>query len=522
MMAVCSHAQPSTLRVALEPINIPNLGGLQSFAHGQFQGEWLLVGGRLDGLHRRQPFAAFDALGNNTHLIVVNPVTQQTWSISTTSLPDTIREQLSSTNMQFYQHDTTLLLVGGYGISFATQSKITFQKLTALSLPSLIQAIKTGQSIQGFFRQIADSNFAVTGGHLKRIGDVYYLLGGNRFDGNYNPMGNPTYTQAYTNAVRKFKLVDNGQSFSINWLSPYIDATHLHRRDYNAVAQIMPNGEPGITMFSGVFQPTVNLPFLYNVEVDSQGFTPNTAFQQRYNHYHCPTIPLYDSLNNQMHTLFFGGIAQFYDSLGTLVQDNNVPFVKTIAQVTRNSNGQLIEQKLPIEMPFLQGAGAEFILNKANSKYDNGVIKFNRNTSDTLLLGYIFGGIQSNSPNIFNINTGIQSVASNVLFRVKLLPSTAVAVQEKSSIFAPNPVVFPNPSAGEFRVQFELLKSESVNISMLTADGQLLYQRAYDSLPAGLNTLDFPAISSGHSISFIQINTSAGSKTLKLIQSRRR
>ena len=100
------------------------------------------------------------------------------------------------------------------------------------------------------------------GGHLKKINNTFYLIGGNKFDGNYNPMGNPTYTQVYTDAIRKFNLTDNGTTITINHLPTITDATNLHRRDYNAVPQILPNGAEGITAFSGVFQPTVDLPFL--------------------------------------------------------------------------------------------------------------------------------------------------------------------------------------------------------------------------------------------------------------------
>ena len=37
----------------LDTIVIPELGGLQSYAVGQSNGKWLVIGGRLDGLHRR-------------------------------------------------------------------------------------------------------------------------------------------------------------------------------------------------------------------------------------------------------------------------------------------------------------------------------------------------------------------------------------------------------------------------------------------------------------------------------------
>ncbi|MDD3665963.1 MAG: hypothetical protein PHQ65_11910, partial [Bacteroidales bacterium] len=60
-------------------MNIPELGGLQAYAFGQHDNKWLVVGGRLDGLHRRQPFADFSVEGNNNQLIVVDPVNLQKW-----------------------------------------------------------------------------------------------------------------------------------------------------------------------------------------------------------------------------------------------------------------------------------------------------------------------------------------------------------------------------------------------------------------------------------------------------------
>ena len=62
-------AQTTPFNVHLEPLAIDNVGGLQSFAFGQHNGKWLILGGRLDGLHRRQPFASFDLAGPNNQLI---------------------------------------------------------------------------------------------------------------------------------------------------------------------------------------------------------------------------------------------------------------------------------------------------------------------------------------------------------------------------------------------------------------------------------------------------------------------
>ena len=91
------NQQPFEL--VIEPFQINGLNGLQAYAFGQSQGKWLVVGGRLDGLHKRQPFASFDTLGNNNKLFVVDPIAEQVWSASISSLPIDIQEQLSATNM---------------------------------------------------------------------------------------------------------------------------------------------------------------------------------------------------------------------------------------------------------------------------------------------------------------------------------------------------------------------------------------------------------------------------------------
>ena len=124
---------------------------------------------------------------------------------------------------------------------------------------------------------------------------------------NYNPMGNPSYTQVYTDAIRKFNLSDDGTNITITHLPTITDANNLHRRDYNAVPQILPDGAEGITVFSGVFQPTIDLPFLNSVTIDSTAYSVNNSFQQFYNHYHCAVLPLYAAATNEMHSIFFRG-----------------------------------------------------------------------------------------------------------------------------------------------------------------------------------------------------------------------
>lgn len=484
------NSQTTPFSIHIEPMNISGLGGLQAYAYGQHNGKWLIVGGRLDGLHRRQPFAAFDVAGNNNQIIIIDPVSQQKWTAPISALSVALQEQLSSTNMEFHQEGNYLYIIGGYGYNAVSAARKTFDNLTAIDVPSVINAVINGTSFTSYFRQISDAQFAVTGGHLKKINNTFYLIGGNKFDGNYNPMGNPTYTQVYTEAIRKFNLTDNGTTITITHLQTITDAANLHRRDYNAVPQILPNGAEGITAFSGVFQPTVDLPFLNCVNIDSANYTVNNTFQQYYNHYHCAVLPLYSVANNEMHNVFFGGIAQYYDNSGTLVQDNNVPFVKTIARVTRNANGTMAEYKLPIEMPSLLGAGAEFIPIQTIPQFKNGVLKLDDLTADSTLVGYIYGGISSTAANIFFTNTGNQSSASSQIFKVYVIKNVTTGTHNlnQQSIGTLKLQVFPNPNGGDFVVKFHLNEIAETKISLYSIDGKKIEERVLNYLQIGENT----------------------------------
>jgi hypothetical protein len=469
----------SLLEVHLTPIEIPGLGGVQSYAFGTHEGDWLIVGGRLDGLHRRQPWAAFDEAGNNNRLIVVNPTENESWSASIGNLETELREQLSSTNIEFYQQGDYLYVIGGYGFSPSNDDHITHPRLTAIDVPAAINAVKTGGDLQAHFRQIEDEEFAVTGGYLDYIDGVYYLAGGQRFDGAYNPMNMPTFVQEYTNAIRRFTLVDDGENWEITHLEEWYDAANLHRRDYNVVSQIMPDGSKGLTAFSGVFN-SEDLPFLNSVDISEDGYVVNNDFTQYYNHYHCAHIPIYSASANDMHTIFFGGMAQFYEGDGGLIQDDNVPFVRTIAQVTRSADGSMAEYKLNTEMPDLLGSGSEFIAVQNLPEYENGVIDLDALVGDSLLVGYIYGGIRSSDRNIFWTNDGTQSEASSEILAVYLVMETLSTNNNNDSITKGLELrIFPNPSNGDLTFRFNLKRLAPVEIEMIDQKGTTVFSENY-------------------------------------------
>ena len=517
------HAQ-NNFSIALETEAISGLGGLQSYAFGQSNGKWLIIGGRQDGLHRRQPWATFDAAGNNNQLLVVDPISKQFWTAPLSTLSVGLQEQLSSTNMEFHQEGNYLYIIGGYGYSNTANDHITYPNITAVKVSETIDAVINNTSFTSYFRQQNNTAFAVTGGHLSKIYDTFYLVGGQKFDGRYNPMGGPTYTQTYTNAIRSFQIIDDGITFSIANMTVQTDAANLHRRDYNVTPQIMPNGQEGLTAFSGVFQVNADLPFLNCVNIDSNGYTVKNDFWQYYNHYHCANLPLYSEAANEMHTVFFGGIAQYYDSLGILVQDNNVPFVKTVARVTRTANDSMKEYKMPVELPYYLGASAEFIPLPNLPTYQNGVLKLDSLTADTTLIGYIFGGIKSSAKNIFWINSGTESEAYDEIIKVYILKGAAIGIDELNtqSSSKTKMQIYPIPNNGILQIDFDLAEKSDVHFKITDDAGKLLYaeQIKKSALEIGMNhhKIDLTEKDFGL-ILFVTLETRSDTVTQKLILS---
>lgn len=420
-----SPQEPFTIQI--EPFSINEAPGIQSYSLGKTSdGKWLILGGRIDGLHKRRPFEAFLKKENNTSAFVIDPIGNKTWETDLSVLPTSIFEQLQSTNQEFHQRGNTLYVIGGYGYSETKGDHITYPYLTAIDVDGLVKAIIDESNISSFFRQILDSNLAVTGGQLGLLNDTFYLCGGQYFEGRYNPMGpnhGPGFTQEYTNEIRKFKIIDDGVDLSISNYSAKKDSQNLHRRDYNMVPQIFPDETKGFTMFSGVFQYDANIPWLNTVDVTSSGFNVNNDFNQYLSQYHSAKVPIYNAETNQMMTVFFGGLSQYqFDEDGELVRDDEVPFVKTISMVIRHKDGSMVEKDLGIKMPAFLGSGAEFIPISNETIYlENEIVNLSVLKNKKTLIGYIYGGIESSGENIFFRNNGTQSIASDLAFKVYIL-----------------------------------------------------------------------------------------------------
>ncbi|MBP9067859.1 MAG: T9SS type A sorting domain-containing protein [Bacteroidia bacterium] len=481
---------PFNYSVKLKPVTVTNLPGLHSFVVAQSGGKWLVIGGRKDGLHARQPFNAFPAASNNTDIYVIDINSQQFWSASVNSLATGLKEQLQSTNMNFHQDGDSLYIIGGYGYSNTALDHITFPNLTSVSVNGLISAITNSTTITPYFKQITDQKFAVNGGQLGKIGNSYFLVGGHRFDGRYNPMGNPTYTQTYVDGIKKFNINNSGAQLSYSNYSLTTDQVHLHRRDYNLVPQIFPNGEEGYTISSGVFQIGIDQPFLYPVDIKTGGHTPQPTFNQYLSNYHSAKTALYDSVSNTMHSIFFGGMSQYSYINNVLTQDNNVPFVKTISRVSRDANGNLQENVFPIEMPALIGASAEFIPNHNVPHYSSEIIKLSSIVADSVLVGHIYGGIYSPQINPFTSNQTSATNAHNTIYEVWLVKSQFSGLKPLNG---ENPIrvsVFPNPTKSNINLSFDLPYESDIDLFITDINGKIIFDKNFEGLPKGKQTID--------------------------------
>lgn len=486
-------AQNGTWTVALEPVNIRNMPGVQSFVSAEVDGKILIIGGRRDGLHRRQPPMTFLPSGDNADIILLDVAAQTVRTAPVSTLSSPLNEQMRSTNMQFHRYGDHLVIVGGYGYSTTAGDHITHPRLTVVDVKGLAEDITNGRPIAGRFRTVADERFAVTGGYLGVVNDTLLLVGGHRFDGRYNPMNGPSFTQTYTDAVLRFTVDTSNASLAVNVIDRDVDAEHLHRRDYNLLPQIHPDGTHGYTIYSGVFQHDVDIPFLHPVDITTKNYTARPEFQQYLNHYHCASFAAFDSTAKSSHTFFFGGMSQYRLENEKLIKNDSVPFVKTIARIDRDSNGTFTEHQLSVSMPGLEGSSSEIILDPSLPSTQHGVILLDRLPADTTTVGLLVGGIRSTLPNIFFINDGTQSSASSTIYRVKLIKGKTMSVAPQTvtppTIFDLKQVSHNDTSV---RIDLELFQQSDVYIRISDLQGRLIDKFFEEATPAGKRTFRLP------------------------------
>ena len=460
--------------VELRPSDINALPPVQSGAYASWDGKWIFIGGRTNGMHGFLPPSSFPFSNINDSVFVVDPLLNQRWAISIASLPDDLREPLTSSNMEFFQDSARLYMVGGYGWKTAQNNFVTFNTLTAVNLPCLLDAVMNHSASDLCMRQTTDSVLAVCGGHLERLNNVYQLVFGHDFEGFYSINASAGfYSQKYTCEVRRFEIVDDGVNLSLHNYSALRDTENFHRRDYNLVPQVFLDESYGLTAFSGVFQYHANLPYTGTVDITNTGALPNNQFVQQFANYHCAVMPVYNAASHTMSTVFFGGMGMFYQDTLTrqVICDTLVPFVNTVSMVTRDGLGQLSESLLPINMPGYLGTNAFFLANDSLSLINKTIL--NLSSLDTLVLaGYIVSGITSADKNISSINSTLSEANTAVyevwMHKVESQPGAIMNADAMHLQWA----TYPNPVSDRLQVAFTLPFSKEISLDLLDLQGK--------------------------------------------------
>lgn len=417
---------------------------LQSYAYGQIDGLWVLVGGRTSGLHKftNNPIRNFPPRRQNDRIWVINPETGQRWSrplADSLLTPDQV-DALSTTAAQGMQVGGTLYYVGGYGYSRSAQNFMTYDTLTAFDLRTVVAWVRRDRNVPDLsfiIRQTSHKALKVTGGQMTRIGDRTMLVFGQLFDGGY---GGPTPpNQVYTMQVRSFRLIDNGRTVRIanvrrDPVNP--NPADYRRRDYTLIPimEVRNNRRvEKVTALAGVFTLTDGM-FTVPVEVDGEG-RPSMAdpaarstFKQAMNGYDCAYLPIWDARRKQSHALLFGGISfvEYNPGTGRFVEDDRFPFINDVTAIVRTNAGRY-RQVLVGSYPVINskdgkrlrfGAEAHVLVDPNVPTLRNGMIDLaalkRRFGTEPVVVGRIFGGIAADAGNDGN------TAASNLVFEVVL------------------------------------------------------------------------------------------------------
>lgn len=431
-------------RVVIQKTNLELPKGLHSGMVGVYNGLWIFIAGRTNGLHG---FGAdpFPPGSQNTDIYVINP-TKGSYSSRSLADPSSglTQQQIDSlavTSPQGYQDGNTLYMTGGYGIDTGTGTYTTKPILTAINLPGIVKWVlypnNKSYSVVKNIKQITSSTFQVAGGEMFRVGSLTQLVFGQNFTGVYTSGSNGEYTQQ----VRIFQIMNKNGNLSVkfNYSKPFYPDANYRRRDLNVMPAILSNNNAiqyGSIAYAGVFTNTAGggvwtVPVVIDMTGKPTMADPNSpaTFKQALNQYVCASAGLYSRKNRSMYNIFFGGMTYGYYSGTTFQTDAEIPFTNQVTTVKMDKNGNftqyLMDSRYPTLYsatinpgnPLLFGAGAYFIPNNTLPHFANGVISLD-NLNRTAVIGYIVGGIASTLP---NTNVDADSFGSTYVFKVTLV-----------------------------------------------------------------------------------------------------
>lgn len=469
---------PVPFSIQLAAAKIEGFAGLHSEAGAMHEGLIVLMAGRRNGMHAFPPerkaaqIQAFPRTEANETIYVIDPAKSVLrGSAGIDKLPESYQQQLRATNTASVYEDGWLYIVGGY--TYEGESMKTLDRVTAIDVAALIEAIEAGQPLDEAFAtahmaQASNLALAVTGGGLHKLGDQFLLVFGNQFDGLYTP-GESVAVQTYSESVRAFGFALDSSSgapkltVTFAGSDPAVGVQQdpegpYHRRDGLVEPAMDTRGQLRIAAYGGVFKGGRMEGYTTPIYIDADstqklGFsiTEDTTATQLLSHYDCALIQTYDGSSSVMYSTFLGGISQYYwdAASGSLKRDpvdlskgiDGLPFIDSVSTL-RLSNitdgytdtAQYLHEGQSFPPPdarpscsdgagsqreaTLLGAETVFFAAAGVPTYDNGVLRLDQITEPTVV-GYLVGGIAATTP--YSVNG--PTCASDIIYTVTLNPN---------------------------------------------------------------------------------------------------
>ncbi|MDR3646835.1 MAG: hypothetical protein P4L22_04830 [Candidatus Babeliales bacterium] len=465
--------------------------GIQTGAVAIWQGKWLFIAGRINGLHGFDLTNNFPPNKQNYDVFVVDiknkTFKSRSLKISKSGLNNDEIDTLAVTAPQYYQKEQTLYMTGGYGVdnngNFSTKPI-----LTAINVPGLISWVTEpikNQTAKQFIRQITNPIFQVTGGVMRQVdNNPTLLMFGQNFQGEYTPSSNGDYTMQ----VRRFNILDDGINLNVQTLTSSTINPSFRRRDLNIVTNLKTINNQNIMSFTalaGVFTIDGGC-WTVPVEISADGkpfmANPNlqSTFKQGMNIYKSATCGLYSDVTNEMYNIIFGGITFEYFQNGSFQTDAEFPFNNQIVVIKKDKNNNYTQYLLDATYPIIPsnfsnpgntllfGAGSYF-MPTIDSLFPNNIFSFDFFGNKKIIIGYIIGGIQSTVP---NTSSQADSAASPYIFKVSLIskenfvPKVPILLRTSSDCSAKVTVVGSNANSNATINVF----ANSINIGSGQAD----------------------------------------------------
>lgn len=403
------------IRLVQKSLSNQNLPTLQGPIIAPFQNQLLILGGSTGAFH------AFNSI--NPNLSVYDLGSKQLYSIklSATALPGSVIKQLESIDSQWLIDGNTLYIIGGYHVD-EQSNYTTLNTITSINVPTIITGILQNNgsiinSAVNFNNTIPQ--FQVTGGQLGKIGNYFYLVFGQDCEGLYCSI-----KQTYTNSIYKFTATPELNSLKIveSITHESHDNSGFRRRDYNLVPILQKSFTSGNTTneillaMGGPFTQSQNNPLVWDNAItfnEKLDYNQNFITQQA-NQYADGFLSMYSQNSATSYIATFSGLSNMYWSNNSttknLISDNTTPYgnIMGLISIPAKSSKQEFANKMPICLEysssapcdFYMGLGAVFI--PTGNYYDNhSILQLDTLTNDDTMVGYLYGGIISESNTIF-------------------------------------------------------------------------------------------------------------------------